>query len=230
MEIVRQRASEANIALKSQKTREPLTQRSVTHSMTISRLPSKAEKGTPMNKTAIVALFTPSLALLLVLALFVGSHADAQTPARLMFANQHCTENTLTSSHESGYVGFVAGASGVQATVSATQAANASLYFKTFRATHGAVALTSAATSYVALGSEPGFEALHGYTHLSETIDFYWNTFVGFGYTAMMKEFTPESMVYLFDNGINRYWAVFTMTGEDVKVSFTPVATLVASR
>jgi hypothetical protein len=188
-------------------------------------------KGTDMKNIAIAALFAPSIALLLVLALFVSSHAGAQTPARLMFANQHCSEHTLTSNHESGYVGFVAGASGVQATVSATQAANASLYFKTFRATHGAVALTpAAATSYVALGSEPGFEALHGYTHLSETIDVYWNTFVGFGYTGTMKEFTPESMVYLFDNGINQYWAVFTMVGEDVKVSFTPVATLVASR
>lgn len=200
------------------------------HPIAISSLPSAATKGTPMNKTAIAALFAPSLALLLALALFVGSHAGAQTPARLMFANQHCKENTLTSRHESGYVGFVAGARGVQATVSATQATNAPLYFKSFRVTQGAVALTPAATSYVALGTEPGFEALHGYTYLSETIDVYWNTFVGFGYTAMMKEFTPESMVYLFDNGVNRYWAVFTMVGEDVKVSFTPVATLVASR
>lgn len=183
-----------------------------------------------MNKTALAALFTPSLMLLLVLAFFVGSHAGAQTPARLMFANQHCTEDTLTSRHESGYVGFVAGARGVQATVSAAQAAHAPLYFKTFQVTHGAVALTPAASSYVALGSEPGFEALHGYTHLSQTLDVYWNLFVGFGYTGMMKEFTSESMVYLFDNGVNRYWAVFTMTGDDVKVSFTPVATLVAGR
>ncbi len=201
------------------------------HPNTISISPVQAKKGPPMNKTAVAALFTPSLILLVVLALFVSSHAGAQTPTRLMFANQHCSENTLTSSHESGYVGFVAGASGIQTTLSATQAATAPLYFKTFQVTHGAVALTpAAATSYVALGSEPGFEALHGYTHLSQTIDFYWNLFVGFGYTGMMKEFTPESMVYLFDNGVNRYWAVFTMTGEDVKVSFTPVATLVASR
>jgi len=183
-----------------------------------------------MKKTAIASLFAPSIMLLLVLTFFVGSHAGAQTPAHLMFANQHCAEHTLTSNHESGYVGFAAGESGVQATLSAAQTVNAPLYFKTFQVTRGAVALTPSAANYVALGTEPGFEALHGYTHLSKTIDFYWNTFVGFGYTGMMKEFTPESMVYLFDNGVNQYWAVFTMVENDVKVSFTPVATLVASR
>lgn len=182
-----------------------------------------------MQKPAIAALFAPSLALLFVLAIFVSNHAGAQTPAGLMFTNHHCTEGTLLNSHESGYVSFVTGAGGLQGTLSATETAGAS-YFKKFHVTQGAVTLTTEGAKQVALGTEPGFQALHGYAGLSQTIDFYYATFTGSGYTAEMMAFTPESTEYLFTNGDRQYLAVFTMVDSDVDVSFTPVVTLVASR
>ena len=182
-----------------------------------------------MQKSAIATLFAPSIALLLVLAVFVSSHASAQTPAGLMFTNHHCTAGTMLNSHESGYVSFVADAGGLQGTLSATETAGAS-YFKKFHVTQGAVTLTAEGATQVALGTEPGFQALHGYAGLSQTIDFYYTTFTGSGYTAEMLAFTPESMEYLFTNGDRQYLAVFTMVENDVDVSFTPVVTLVASR
>ena len=185
-----------------------------------------------MSKTAISALFAPGIVLLLVLAFFVGGQADAQTPVRLMFANQHCSEDTLSHQHRSGYLSLVSGASGVQTTLSATKTAHSSPYFRSFQVTHGAVTLmpTPGAANYVAMGTEPGFQAVHGFTHLSEVIDFYWYSFYGFGYSGLMKSFTPESMVYFFEKGVTRYWAEFIMVGDNVNVRFIPVAPLVASR
>jgi len=227
MKIVQQKASEANIALRSQKAREPMNQTHIDHSTTLSSSPSEVTKGTTMKKTAIAALFAPSLALLLVLAIFVSSHAAAQTGPNLMVANAHCNEDTMTAEHNLGYVSFVAGTNGVQATVSTTQAVGGSPFFKTFHVTGG----TSQGLHHVTAGtSGVGFEALHAYTNLSEIIDYYWNTFVGFGYIATMDSFSPESMVYTFDNGVSRYEAVFTAQGDDIGVSFTPVPTLFASR
>lgn len=178
-------------------------------------------------KTAIATLSAPIIAVLFVFGLFISSHAGAQTPSRLMFANHLDSEDTLTGSHESGYIAFAAGARGVQATLSATEPEDASPYFKTFRVTQGAL---TPGLNPVMLGADLGFTARHGDTYLTETIDYYWNTFVGFGYTEMMKAFTPESMEYLFDNGERQYRAVFTTLGDDIGVSFTPVARLAAAR
>ncbi len=128
-----------------------------------------------MKRSTITSLLAPSLALLFVLAIFVSSHAGAQTPAGVMFTNHHCTEGTLLNSHESGYVSFVAGTGGLQGTLSATETAGAS-YFKEFHVTQEAVTLTPGSAKQVALGTEPGFQALHGYAGLSSTIDFYYTT------------------------------------------------------
>ncbi len=178
-------------------------------------------------KTAIATLSVPIIAVLFIVGMFISSHAAAQTPSRLMFANHLNSEDTLTGSHESGYIAFAAGAGGVQATLSATEPENASPYFKTFRVTRGAL---TPGLNPVVLGTDTGFWVRHGSTYLTETIDYYWNTFVGFGYTGMMKAFTPGSMEYLFDNGERQYRAVFTTVGDDIDVSFTPVARLIASR
>lgn len=178
-------------------------------------------------KTAIATLSAPSIALLFVLALFIGGQAGAQTPSQLMFANQLNSEDTLIGSYESGYVAFAAGAGGVQATLSATEPKDASPYFKTFQVTRGAF---TPGLNPVRLGADLGFTVRHGRTYLTETLDYYWNTFVGFGYAGMMKAFTPKSTVYLFDNGERQYRAVFVTVGDDIVVSFTPVVSLAAAR
>ncbi len=141
-----------------------------------------------------------------------------------MVANAHCSEGMLAE-HNQGYVSFVAGASGVQATVSTTQATNA-YSFKTFQVTNGA-----AGAQHVVGGlPEMGFKALHGYSNLSAAISYYWDTFTGMGYNATLASLGTDTSTYTFENGVKEYEAVFTMAEDDISVTFTPVPTLYAGQ
>ncbi len=165
------------------------------------------------------------VAIFLASAFGISGLAAAQMSPNFMVANQHCSEGMLAE-HNSGYVSFVVGPSGVQATVNTVQTAGASPFFKTFRVTDGA-----AGVQHVVGGlPQIGFKALHGYTNLSAAIDFYWNTFTGMGYAATMGTFGTDTSTYTFDNGVSTYEAVFTMEGDDISVTFTPIPTLVAGR
>lgn len=227
MEIMRQKALEANIALKPRKARESLTQLPMTHSMTTRSSPSEAKKGTAMKSITLASLFAPSIALLLVLAFFVGGHAGAQSATHMSVGNAHCDEPVLSHNHEWGYLSFAAADASLQTTVSATDFAGASPLFRSFRVTQGTL---EPGLNEVVASAEVGFKAVHAYTHLSVTIDYYWSTLTRLGYAGDMKAFTPESMTYLFHNAEKQYRAVFAMVGDEITVSFTPVATLVASR
>ena len=187
----------------------------------------EAEKGTTMNKTALTALFAPSVVFLLVLAFFVGSHAGANGVSHLSVGNAHCDQHALSTHHEWGYLSFAAAEHSLQTTVSATEFAGASPVFSSFRVIQGTL---EPGLNEVVASAEVGFEAVHAYTHLSETIDYYWNTFVGLGYTPTIVAFNPERMEYVFSNGVSQYRAVFSMVDDDTTVSFTPVAKLFASR
>lgn len=180
-----------------------------------------------MKKTSIAALFAPSVVFLFVLAFFVSSHAGANGVAHLSVGNAHCDEDTLTQDHTWGYLSFAAADHNLQTTISATEFAGASPLFRSFRVTQGAL---EPGLNQVVASAEVGFEAVHAYTHLSETIDYYWNSLTGLGYTQQMISFTSQSMEYRFASAEKQYRAVFAVVGDDITVSFTPVATLVASR
>ena len=164
------------------------------------------------------------VAIVLAAAFGISGLAAAQTGHNLMVANAHCSEG-LFAEHNQGYVSFVAGAGGVQATVSTTQAANA-YSFKTFQITGGA-----AGAQHVVGGlPEMGFKALHGYSNLSAAISYYWDTFTGMGYSATLASLGTDTSTYTFENGVSSYEAVFTMEEDDISVTFTPVPTLYAGR
>ena len=140
-----------------------------------------------------------------------------------MLANAHCSEG-MFAEHNQGYVSFVAGTNGVQATVSATQVANAYL-FKTFQ-----MGVAEGAHHVVGGLPEMGFKALHGYSNLSAAISYYWDTFTGMGYSATLASLGTDTSTYTFENGVSSYEAVFTMVDQDIAVTFTPVPTLYAGR
>lgn len=88
---------------------------------------------------ANAALIAPSISLFLMLVLFMGGRAGAQMPTRLVFVNQHCSEDTLRHNHEAGYLRFVISTGKVQAVLSATETPD-SAYFEKFQVTQGTLA------------------------------------------------------------------------------------------
>lgn len=173
-------------------------------------------------KTAVVAPSSPVIAFLVVLTIFISSCAGAQTPSASLLGGKEAR----TIIYELGYVTFAAGVGGIQATLSATDPAEA-LYFRTFWVLGGA---STPGLNLASSESGLGFAALHGDTHLTEIVDYYWNTLIGFGYTGTTEALTSESVTYFFDDGERRYRAVLAAVGDDVTVSFTPVVTLTASK
>lgn len=165
------------------------------------------------------------IAIVLAAAFGISGLAAAQTGPNLMLANAHCSEG-MFAEHNRGYVTFVAGTNGVQATVSTTQAADA-YSFKTFQMTGG---VAEGAHHVVGGLSEMGFKALHGYSNLSAAVSYYWNTFTGMGYSATLASLGTDTSTYTFENGVSKYEAVFSMVDQDITVTFTPVPTLYAGR
>lgn len=180
-----------------------------------------------MSKTAITALFTPGIVLLLVLAFFVSGHASAHSTSNMSVGNAHCNEPTMTHHHTMGYLSFAAGDNGLHTTVSAANFAGASPLFSSFQVTQGAL---ETGLNQVVASADVGFEAVHAYTDMTAVIDYYWESLTGLGYTQRMVAFTPQSMEYRFSSAEKEYRAVFTMVEDEIQVSFTPIATLVASR
>lgn len=185
------------------------------------------KKGMTMSKTAITALFTPGIVLLLVLAFFVSGHASAHSSSNMSVGNAHCDNTALTHNHVMGYLSFSAGDNGLHTTVSAAKFAGASPLFSSFQVTQGAL---QPGLNEVVASADVGFEAVHAYTNMTAVIDYYWNNLTGLGYTQQMISFTPQSMEYHFASADKQYRAVFTMVDDEIQVSFTPIATLVASR
>lgn len=183
-----------------------------------------------MKKMGIAALCSPSFLLLLVSVSLVSSHAGAQATPQLTFSNAHCTRDTLAQSHEVGFIGFAAGPSGLHTTVSATSFAGASPLVRTFRVTTGGLVHGPGHT--VLKTSDIGFEVQYRYASLTEILNFFYSSLGRLGYTAQMKTYDRYGMVHVFSNGANRYEAVFTFDDltNDIKVGFTPVAILVATR
>ena len=180
-----------------------------------------------MNKTAITALFTPGIVLLLVLAFFVGSQADAHSSSNMSVGNAHCNEPTMTHNHVMGYLSFSAADNGLHTTVSAAKFAGASPLFSSFQVTQGAL---EPGLNQVIASADVGFKAVHAYTDMTAVIDYYWDSLTGLGYTQQMIAFSPQSMEYRFSSAEKQYRAVFTMVEDEIQVSFTPIATLVAGR
>ena len=183
-----------------------------------------------MKRSTITSLLAPSVMFLLISAIVISGHAGAQTASRLALGNAHCENPVLSHNHKLGFIGFAAGPRGLNTTVSAAPFPGASPLFSSLQATQGA--LVQGSTHVMAETSETGFEALYSYASMTELLDYYYNTLVGLGYTAQMKAFDRDGIVYIFTNGVSQYEVVFTFDdiSNDIKVGFTPVATLVASR
>ncbi len=183
-----------------------------------------------MKRSTITSLLAPSIMFLLILAIAISGHAGAQTASRLTLGNAHCENPILSHNHKLGFIGFAAGPSGLNTTVSATPFPGASPLFSLLQATQGA--LVQGSNHVMSETSETGFKALYSYASMTELLDYYYKSLVGLGYTAQMKAFDRDGIVYVFTNDVSQYEARFAFddVSNDITVSFTPVATLVASR
>lgn len=72
---------------------------------------------------------------------------------------------------------------------------------------------------------ETGFEAIHAYTSLSETVSYYWHTLTDLGFKGALEASSRDEVRYTFTRGNRHLNVVFSQRADSVvaALSWTPM-------